>query len=67
MRRVLSSYIAYAWVGISKENTGGVGISQEKNRINPSMGQLMDEGGMPNGKVAPTLQHLMADESQGLL
>ena len=24
-------------------------------------------GGMPNGKVTPTLQHLMADESQGLL
>ena len=67
MRRVLSSYIANAWVGISKENTGGVGISQEKNRINPSMGQLMDEGGMSNGKVAPTLQHLMADKSQGLL
>ena len=56
-RRVLSSYIPNAWVislyipnarvGISKENTRGVGISQEKSRINPSMGQLMDEGGCP--------------------
>ena len=29
------------------------GISQEKNRINPSMGQLMDEGGCPMVKWHP--------------
>ena len=62
-RRVLSSYIPNAWVislyipnarvGISKENTRGVGISQEKSRINPSMGQLMVEGGCPIVKWHP--------------
>ena len=40
---------------------------RRKSRINPSMGQLMVERGIPNGKVAPSLQHLMVDESQGLL
>ena len=67
LKWVLSSYIPNAWVGKSKKNTRGVGISQEKSRINPSMGQLMVEGGIPNGKVTPSLQHLMADKRQGLL
>ena len=31
----------------------------EKSCINPSMRQLMVERGIPNGKVAPSLQHLM--------
>ena len=53
--------------GYIQGNTCGLGISQEKSRINPSMRQLMVERGIPNGKVAPSLQHLMADKSQGLL
>ena len=39
---------------------------RRKSRINPSMGQLMVEGG-GYSKVAPSLQHLMGDKSQGLL
>ena len=35
---------------------------RRKSRINPSMGQLMVEGGMSYGKVVPSLQHLMADK-----
>merc|ERR1739842_35483 len=45
--RVISLDIANARMGISKENTRGVGISQEKSTINPGMGQLMVEGGCP--------------------
>ena len=40
-------------LGIYKENTRGVGISQEKTRINPGMGQLMVEGGCPMVKCHP--------------
>ena len=60
-RRVLSSYIPNAWVislyipnarvGISKENTRGVGISQEKKPYQSEYGATDGWGGMSYSKV----------------
>ena len=44
MRRVISLYIPNARVGISKENTRGVGISQDNTHIKPIIGHSIITG-----------------------